>query len=147
MKNTGRTILLVVSVLVSCSILGQNSFPRPGIEHRPPRPPRPLFPPSFGIGDSYHSLMPQAMMHPNGEETVMCCGYDAMGIWRTMPLRVKYDRMGINYDVTVMSAWNPWSDQWDEDVDVDAVNTYYYFNGRTYRYYVVLSTGTFYFNL
>ena len=82
-----------------------------------------------------------------GTITVMACGTDAQGVWRTIPLRVSYTYNGAQYDVTVNSAWNPWTDTWDYGVDVPAFSTDYFLNGRTYDFYVNLSTGTFYFNL
>lgn len=82
-----------------------------------------------------------------GNLTVMACGYDAQGVWRVLPLRVNYDYNGIRYDVEVINAWNPWSDTWNMGVDVPAVNTSYYLRGSYYDFYVVLSTGTYYFNL
>lgn len=82
-----------------------------------------------------------------GNLTVMACGYDAQGVWRVLPLRVSYEYNGVQYDVEVVNAWNPWSDTWNMGVDVPAVNTSYYLRGNYYDFYVVLSTGTYYFNL
>lgn len=64
-----------------------------------------------------------------------------------LPLRVSYEYNGVQYDVEVVNAWNPWSDTWNMGVDVPAVNTSYYLRGNYYDFYVVLSTGTYYFNL
>lgn len=79
--------------------------------------------------------------------TVMACGYDAQGVWRVIPLRVSYKYNGIQYNVNVLNAWDPWTDMWDDAVNVPAVNTSYYIRGNNYDFYVVLSTGTYYFNL
>ena len=70
-----------------------------------------------------------------------------MGVWRTIPLNVSYTYNGVQYDVTVINAWDPWSRTWDTGVDVQAVNTSYLLHGQTFDFYAVLSTGTFYFNL
>lgn len=83
----------------------------------------------------------------SGTMTVIGCGYDAQGIWRTIPLRVAYQYNGVQYNVTVLNAWNPWTDMWNMGVDQPAYNTSYFINGNTYNFYAPLSTGTYYFNL
>jgi hypothetical protein len=60
---------------------------------------------------------------------------------------VSYQLMGSQYNVTVLNAWNPWTNQWDNDVDQQAYNTEFTLRGHTYDYYVMLTTGTYYFNL
>lgn len=82
-----------------------------------------------------------------GITRVIACGYDATGVWRVLPLTVSYQYNGIQYDVNVINAWNPWTDMWDRGVDQPAYNTNYYLRGVTYDFYTVLATGTFYFNL
>lgn len=82
-----------------------------------------------------------------GVITVMGCGYDSMGIWRTLPMRVSYSWNGVQYNVTVLSTWNPWSDMWNRGIDMPAYNTSYYINGQNFNFYAPLSTGTYYFNL
>lgn len=82
-----------------------------------------------------------------GTLTVMSCGYDVYGVWRNLPLRVYYRYNGIDYDVTVLSAWNPWSDTWNNNLQVPAYNTSYYTHGNNYDFYTVLASGTYYFNL
>lgn len=82
-----------------------------------------------------------------GTTTVIGCGYDSYGVWRTIPLRVAYTYNGIQYNVTVINAWNPWTDMWNRGVDAPAYNTSYYLRGNTYNFYTVLTTGTYYFNL
>lgn len=82
-----------------------------------------------------------------GTVNVIACGYDARGIWRTLPLHVAYTYNGFEYDVTVLNAWNPWTSTWNVGVDMPAYNTSYYINGQTYNFYAPLSTGTYYFNL
>ena len=78
---------------------------------------------------------------------VVGVGYDAQGVWRTVPMTVSYNWNGAQYNVMVLNAWNPWTDMWDRGVDDQAFNTTYFLNGQTYDFYVPLSTGTFYFNL
>ncbi|MDE7161039.1 MAG: hypothetical protein K2O24_09425 [Muribaculaceae bacterium] len=82
-----------------------------------------------------------------GTVTVMACGYDSYGVWRTIPLRVGYTWNGMQYNVTVLNAYNPWTDMWVRGIDANAYNTSYYLRGNTYNFYTVLPTGTYYFNL
>lgn len=82
-----------------------------------------------------------------GVTNVVACGFDAQGIWRTLPLTVSYVFNGVQYNVVVMNAWNPWTDMWNKGVDRPAYNTSYFLNGTTFDFYTVLSTGTYYFNL
>lgn len=125
---------------------GGNSMPAPGgsswtggwgAPWGSPPPPPSWSPGSFGSPDWQNS----------GMMTVMACGYDAQGVWRVIPLRVSYKYNGIQYNVNVLNAWDPWTDMWDDAVNVPAVNTSYYIRGNNYDFYVVLSTGTYYFNL
>lgn len=140
--------------------LAQSSLPAPGAGGRynpapngigwNPGPP----PPSAwgGYGGWYNS--PSVIInssYPNsvnsGVTNVIACGYDAQGVWRNIPMYVSYVYNGVGYDVTVLNAWNPWTDSWDKGVDDPAYNTSYYINGRSFDFYTVLSTGTYYFNL
>ena len=82
-----------------------------------------------------------------GIEKVVACGYDATGVWRVLPLVVSYQWDGVQYIVNVLNAWNPWTDQWEKGVDVEAYNTNYQLRNVTYDFYAVLPFGTFYFNL
>lgn len=82
-----------------------------------------------------------------GTIKVIACGYDAQGVWRVLPMLVSYQYNGVQYDVNVLNAWNPWIDQWDKGIDVPAYNTNYILRNVTYDFYVVLPYGTFYFNL
>ena len=83
----------------------------------------------------------------SGTCNVVGVGYDAQGVWRTIPMSVSYSWNGAQYNVTVLNAWNPWTDMWNRGIDDTAYNTSYFLNGETYNFYVPLSTGTFYFNL
>ncbi|MDE6272048.1 MAG: hypothetical protein K2M31_03470 [Muribaculaceae bacterium] len=83
----------------------------------------------------------------SGTTSVVGVGYDAQGIWRTIPMTVAYNYVGGQYNVTVLNAWNPWTDFWNRGIDQPAYNTSYYLRGNNYNYYTVLSTGTYYFNL
>lgn len=106
-------------------------------------------------GPGYNSTPPIIINTPlsspgwqnNGVTKVIACGYDAQGNWRTIPLTVQYSWNGVQYNVTVLNAWNPWTDMWNRGVDQPAYNTTYYLNGTTFNFYTVLSTGTYYFNL
>lgn len=112
----------------------------------------------FGHGLGPNSLMrPARAAHPpvappipdtqSGRIGVVGCGYDDMGVWRTVPMTVDYNYNGAQYDATVVSAWDPWTDVWNYDIYVAAINTSYFINSVNYNFYVVLSTGTYYFNL
>lgn len=83
----------------------------------------------------------------SGVTNVVGVGYDAQGVWRTVPMRVAYNYNGAFYNVTVLNAWNPWTDMWNRGVDQPAYNTSYLLRGQTYNFYAPLSTGTYYFNL
>lgn len=130
--------------------IGWNPGPRPGMGNPGPPPPSgwgsPWYSPSsivvnanFGSGESD--------WQNGGNMTVIACGYDAQGVWRSLPLYVSYQWNGVQYDVTVINAWDPWTDMWNQGVDMPAYNTSYYINGVTYNFYAPLSTGTYYFNL
>ena len=162
-----RNILSILALCCAFALSAQNSLPAPGSPagggpgwgggNSLPAPGNsgpswgggwgpwgPAYSPTWGIGMSpYYG--------PNwqntGTATVMACGYDAQGVWRVMPLKVAYYYNGLQYQVTVLSAWDPWTDAWDYNVDVPAVNTSYYLRGNDYDFYAVLSTGTYYFNL
>lgn len=82
-----------------------------------------------------------------GTTNVVGVGYDAQGIWRSIPMTVAYNYVGGQYNVTVLNAWNPWTDFWNRGIDQPAYNTAYMLRGNMYDFYTVLSTGTYYFNL
>ena len=162
--KTQRILAFIGAACLSTAMLSaQNSFPAPGSNGGNSAPP-----PGTGSGFRPNSLMGPAgpsgwgnpwgpgnfngpMSGPDwqnqGRMTVMACGYDAQGIWRTIPLRVAYQYNGVQYNVTVLNAWNPWTDTWNMGVDQPAFNTSYFINGNTYDFYAPLSTGTYYFNL
>ena len=121
----------------------------PGDETPPPPPPPGgpgMQPPGWGYnGYLTPPLNPNAMNE--GTINVMATGYDSQGVMQQIPLFVSYQYNGVMYTVTVLNAWNPYTQQWDCNVDQPAYSTTYYLNGFTYNYYTVLSTGTFYFNL
>lgn len=83
----------------------------------------------------------------NGISHVVSVGYDAQGVWETVPLIVDWDWNGAYYDVTVANAWNPWTQVWEDQLNIPAYQTSYTLRGVTYDWYVNLSTGTYYFNL
>ena len=151
---------------------GGNSLPAPGSggSYRPSPPVGPPngigwnpgpgwnngFGPAWNAGPGWNNgwynsptiVVNPVYQNPNqGLEKVIACGYDAQGVWRVLPLLVSYQYNGIQYDVTVINAWNPWTDSWDRGVDMPAYNTSYYLRGVNYDFYTPLSTGTYYFNL
>lgn len=161
-----RKLIILLTALISCTgLYAQNSLPAPGggpggMGNSLPAPGG--YTPGMGPGGwgSPWGTPPPPPSNPawspgtigtgwqnSGNITVTACGYDAQGVWRVLPLRVNYNYNGIQYNVTVLNAWNPWSDTWSYGVDVPAVNTSYYLRGNNYNFYVVLSTGTYYFNL
>lgn len=90
---------------------------------------------------------PSSAFANSGTTNVVGVGYDAQGVWRTVPMTVAYNYNGVQYNVTVLNAWDPWTDSWNYNVDDQAYNTTYFLHGNQYNYYTVLSTGTYYFNL
>lgn len=134
---------------------GGNSAPAPGSggSFNPAPPAGPAWGGPWGGGwQSSPSVIVNA--NPgfiNGMNSGVCnvvgVGYDAQGVWRTIPMTVSYNWNGAQYNVTVLNAWNPWTDMWNQGIDDQAYNTSYFLNGQTYDFYVPLSTGTFYFNL
>lgn len=134
--------------------IGNGPAPAPGSDIYNPGPNVAPPPPLAGPG-APGPLAPMVVSTPlsspnwqnSGTTTVIACGYDAQGVWRTLPLRVSYQYNGAQYNVTVDSAWNPWTDCWNYGIDVPAFNTDYFLNGTTFDFYTNLSTGTFYFNL
>lgn len=168
MKHTNIfAIALTAMVLVIPSAIAQNSLPAPGSGggFRPapggfgpgpgmmrPTPPPPMRPVWGGGWNSTPSIVINANFGDpadsnSGYENVMACGYDAQGIWRVLPLYVNYVWNGAQYDVTVVNAWNPWTQMWSRGIDMPAYNTSYYLRGNNYDFYAPLSTGTYYFNL
>lgn len=111
-----------------------------------PPPTTPPPPPGWGCAGCL-SIPPNADWQNQGTMNVMATGYDSQGVEKQIPLFISYQFNGVQYNVTVLNAWNPYTYSWDANVDQPAYQTSYYFNGFTYNYYTVLSTGTFYFNL
>lgn len=173
MKNI-RGILsgIIASAMILVGAAGmsaQNSLPAPGtggsFQPNPGAPgpgfgggmwnPGPPSPSNWGspwyTGWNYSPTIVVNQPSPNfqnqGTTKVIACGYDAQGIWRVLPLLVSYQYNGVQYDVNVLNAWNPWTDSWDIGVDIPAYNTDYVLRNITYDFYAVLSTGTYYFNL
>ena len=163
-----KTAVVLAAMAGISPISAQNSLPAPGaggsFNPAPSGPgsgpgmmqPAPPAPPAWG--SPWHSPSPggisisvglgnQPGWQNQGYATVMACGYDAQGVWRVLPLYVSYEWNGVQYQVTVVNAWNPWTDMWNRGVDMPAYNTSYYLRGVTYDFYAPLSTGTYYFNL
>lgn len=168
MKTTIKHILTVTMLLCCTGIItAQNSLPAPGTGGAPASPPsfpsRPIGPgpgwggPGPGWGGPWGGPWNSPMVvnttyvtpaiDNTGTEAVVGVGYDARGVWRTVPMTVQYTYNGVDYNVTVLNAWNPWTQMWSYDVDTNAYATSYFLRGTQYDYYVVLSTGTYYFNL
>lgn len=103
-------------------------------------------PPGWG-GPGSLPIPPNEDWQNQGTMNVMSTGYDSEGVLKQVPLFISYQFNGVNYNITVLNAWNPYTYTWDANVDEPAYSTSYFFNGFTYNYYTVLSTGTFYFNL
>lgn len=129
-------------------ILNPNQ-PNPNQNPVPPSPgPNPNTPPPPGWGAPGYLVNPPVGDWMNsGNLNVMATGYDSEGVMTQIPLYIYYQYNGVNYNVTVLNSWNPYTQMWNQGVDVPANQTSYFLNGFTYNYYVVLPTGTFYFNL
>ncbi len=83
-----------------------------------------------------------------GQSKVIAVGYDAQGVWQTIPMVVSWQWNGFFYDVDVENAWNPWTQMWEGgNLDIPAFQTTYTLRGVPYSWYANLSTGTYYFNL
>ena len=123
--------------------------PSPGT----PLPPAPVSPPSPapapppGWGASGFLPNPPEPDFNQGTINVMATGYDTESVLVQIPLVVSYSFNGVNYNVTVLNSWNPYTQTWTMGIDIPAYQTSYYFNGFTYNYYASLPSGTFYFNL
>lgn len=140
---------------------GGNSAPAPGSggSFQPNYNPGPGGPGGPGMGPAWGGpwgggwySSPSIVFNINppqnsGVTNVVGVGYDAQGIWRTIPMTVSYNYVGAQYNVTVLNCWNPWTDMWNRGVDQPAYNTAYTLRGTMYNFYTVLSTGTYYFNL
>lgn len=168
-----KTLISMALLSIFCIATAQNSAPAPGsgqiqygepIGWNPgpssaPRPGSgqigfPTAPPPMATGwygNPWGWAPANVVYSPDwqnyGSANVVGCGYDAQGVWRIVPMTVRYRYNGVQYVVTVVNAWNPWTDSWNDDVDQPAFNTSYYLNGKTYDFYTNLSTGTYYFNL
>lgn len=136
------TIPIAAAIALSITVSAQNNASAPGLWGSPWL--------NTDTIDRQISVKDTSMT-PNrqnsGYTTVIACGYDAQGIWRTIPIHVRYRYNGIRYDVDAINAWNPWTDSWNCNVDTPAINTEYLLHGNEFSFYVVLSTGTYYFNL
>lgn len=163
-KSLIRILMGGAMMLYACVSAAQPG-PPPGGPMNPPPPgsgmnppiPQPGPPPSMWGSPWWNgwNTSPSVVISPSitidgtnsGNMKVIACGYDAQGVWRVLPLYVNYNYNGVNYNVTVLNAWDPWTDMWNKGVDVQAFATDYTLRGVNYNYYVVLSFGTFYFNL
>ncbi len=144
-----RVILALIILLSGVAALAQTSVPPPGTGSIAPPAGMawgsPWFTPAWNI---VRNLNPPAITNPNqGKESVVAVGYDDRGVWRSVPMSVEYTYTGTRYSVVVLTAWNPWADEWDKNLNIPAVNTTYRLNGYTCHFYADLSTGTYYFNL
>lgn len=164
---------LVALLTATCgSMLAQNSLPAPGTggSSTPPlgqngigwNPGPGAFGPGPGNGpmwgganmyggpwydNSWYQPTVTTSLPSQGKARVIACGYDATGVWRLVPLIIQFQYDGVQYDVTVLNAWNPWTDMWNRNVNQPAYNTDYWLRNIQYDYYVPLATGTYYFNL
>lgn len=173
--NTLRSLAVIVSIALGVAAMSaQNSLPAPGSGGVPGGGPGMGGPgfgggmgPGFGLGPGGPALGgpwgpgpspvgPTVVVNPiisigntanQGVTKVIANGYDAQGVWRVFPMLVSYSYNGVQYNVTVLNAWNPWTQQWDKGLDIDAYNTNFILRGVTYDFYAVLPYGTFYFNL
>lgn len=146
--------------------VGQNPPPiPPGGQNPPTMPPAPTPPPPPNqpnppIGNGMTPPPPPGWGAPGilstppapgwenqGNLNVMATGYDSEGVLQQIPLYISYFFNGVNYNVTVLNSWNPYSQMWNSGVDIPASQTSYFLNGFNYNYEVILPSGTYYFNL
>lgn len=161
-SRTSLLIALAMIAMVGSSIAmsAQNSLPAPGsggsFNPAPVGGPGGMGPgpgmmcnpgPGWGGPGWMGSPFNNPSWQNQGTTTVIACGYDNTGVYRTLPLYVSYVYNGVQYDVTVINAWNPFTDTWNRGVDEPAYNTSYYLRGNNYDFYTVTTTGTYYFNL
>ena len=126
---------------------GMTPPPAPGTTPPPPgQAPPPPAPPGWGYS-GYLGAAPAGDWMNEGTINVMATGYDSESVLVQIPLNVSYSFNGVNYDVTVLNAYSPLTQTWNVGVDTPAYQTDYFFNGFNYNYYVVLPSGTYYFNL
>lgn len=116
--------------------------PPPGFQNPNTPPP----PPGWGA-PGFLANPPQGEWMNSGTLNVMATGYDSQGVMTQIPLFISYNYNGVNYNVMVLNAWNPYTQMWNSGIDVPANQTSYFLNGFSYNYYAVLPSGTFYFNL
>ena len=166
MKETKKNRLqLIAFILMSLIFLGAGNIlaqaplpppppsqlpppPMPNGQVPPPPPGGPQTPPPPGWGaPGCLTNPPSADWMNQGYLNVMATGYDSESVLVQIPLYVSYTFNGVNYNVMVVNSWNPYSQMWNTNVDIPANQTDYFFNGFNYNYYVVLPSGTFYFNL
>lgn len=164
-------MILLMAVFGGSTIFAQNSLPAPGsggsfnpapiggspgglgggpgmgLGSGPGNMGNPILPPGPGWGNQWGSSWNSPSWTNQGITNVIACGYDFRGIWRTIPLNVAYTFNGADYNVTVLAAYNPWTQQWNNNLSTPAYETAFYLRGTTYDYFVNLSTGTYYFNL
>ena len=158
-----RTLIASAFIVLGLSsIFAQAPLPPPPGQNPPPPPmgapvapspanpippaPNPQTPPGWGA--------PGALTYPpapgwmnQGTLNVMATGYDSESVLVQIPLVVSYSFNGVNYNVTVLNSWNPYSQTWNIGVDAPAYQGSNSFNGFTYNYLVTLPSGTYYFNL
>lgn len=154
-KHQKKSIILksflIMSALIagSTSIYSQAPFPQgPGpVTSINGQPIGSVPPPAPWGGPGTLSTPPTADWMNQGTMNVMATGYDAQGVLRQIPLHICYNFNGVNYNVMVLNAWDPFTQMWNMGVDQPAYSTSYFFNGFTYNWYAPLAIGTFYFNL
>lgn len=123
-------------------VIAENGVPvNPPINSQTPPPP------GWGGIPGTLTIPPSADWMNQGTMNVMATGYDSEGVLQQIPMFISYQFNGVNYNITVLNAWNPYTQTWNSNVDEPAYSTSYFFNGFNYNYYTVLPTGTFYFNL
>lgn len=168
--KTHRILTMIAAIVFAIgSISAQNSAPAPGTggaftPNNGPVPggPAPAPGPNGPMWGTSNSLMnggpwgPGSFSGPynngpgynTGISKVIAVGYDASGVWETIPMVVSWHWNGFFYDVTVQNAWNPWTQSWEEyGLDIPAFETSYTLRGVPYTWYANISTGTYYFNL
>lgn len=157
MKTQKLLSAVAIAVFVLLTFL-TSMMPPDSVQAPPSFPPPPPPPPMWGTSNSMMNggpWGPGAFSGPyynngvgfnSGVSKVVGVGYDARGVWQTIPMVVHWVWNGFFYNFTVRDAWNPWTRMWNIGVGEPAYQTDYTLRGVSYKYYVNLSTGTYYFN-
>lgn len=91
-------------------IVNPAPIPNPNTVVPPPGPNPNTPPPPPGWGASGYLVNPPVGDWMNsGTLNVMATGYDSEGVMIQIPLYISYQYNGVNYNITVLNSWNPYT--------------------------------------